>query len=92
VGSRTRPPALTWGLCGSRAVAVAPGGAWLATGGDDKSVRIWDVSIWQVSALMRLEKRVDACAWLTAETLAVGGLAGLYLFDFLADGQAMAQG
>jgi WD40 repeat protein len=67
------------------AVAVAPDGSWLATAGSDRTVRIWDVATGQARALMRLDNRVYACAWLGTNGLAIGGLAGLYLFDFLAD-------
>jgi hypothetical protein len=66
------------------AVAVAPDGSWLASGDDDGTVRIWDVATGQARALMRLDSRVYACAWLGTNGLAIGGLAGLYLFDFLA--------
>jgi len=66
-----------------RAVAVAPDGSWLATGSADRTVRIWDAATGQERALMRLEDGIQAAAWLTRSTLAVGGPAGLYLFDFL---------
>ncbi len=64
-------------------VAVAPASRWLATGSDDGTVRIWDTATWQAQALMRVDNRVNACAWLGANALAVGGPAGLYLFDLL---------
>src|SRR5262249_30624539 len=67
------------------AVAVAPDGRWLATGGDDRTVRIWDVASGQTQALMRLENSVNASAWVSIDTLTVGGPAGLYLFDFQTD-------
>ena len=35
-----------------RAVAVAPDGSWLATGGDDGTVRIWDVATGQQRAAL----------------------------------------
>ena len=65
------------------AVAIAPDGSWLATG-DDGMVRIWDTGMWRTRASMRIESMIFACAWLRTEGLAVGGSAGLYLFDFLA--------
>jgi NB-ARC domain/WD domain, G-beta repeat len=68
---------------GVAAVAAGPDGSWLASGGEDGTIRIWRAAIWQAQAIMRLESRIDATAWLTAETLAVSGSAGLYLFDFL---------
>jgi len=52
---------------------------------------IWDAATGQVRALMRLDDDDDACAWLGAHSLAVGGPAGLYLFDFVT-GTASGQG
>jgi WD40 repeat protein len=65
------------------AMAVAQDGTWLATGSQDGTVRIWDVATGGVRALMRLDGSVSASAWLGDHALAVGGPAGLYLFDFL---------
>jgi WD40 repeat protein len=64
---------------------VAPDGTWLASGDADGTVRIWDVTASRTQALMRIDDTVDACAWLKLNTLAVGGAAGVYLFDCLAD-------
>jgi len=66
-----------------RAVAIAPSGGWLATGGY-RSVRIWDPFTGEAVALMRVEGTIRTGAWLSDEVLACGGRAGLYLFDFLA--------
>ena len=77
--------ALTGHTRGVSAVAVAPDGSWLATGSHDKTVRVWDVATRQARALMRLDNSVAASTWLSASALAVGGPAGLYLFDFLTD-------
>ena len=68
---------------GVASVAVAPDGSWLVSGGADGTVRIWDVAAWQARAMMRVENSVCTCAWLGSSALAVGGSAGLYLFDFL---------
>lgn len=66
------------------AVAIAPDGTWLATGGLDGTARIWEAATGQERALMRVENVILACAWLGTRGLAAGGRAGLYLFDFLA--------
>jgi WD40 repeat protein len=73
-------------------VAVAPGGRWLASGGWDGTVRIWDVATGQRLALMRLDHSVDALTWLGPSTVAVAGPAGLYLFEFLTDDDADPRG
>jgi len=65
-------------------VAVAPNGSWLATGSNDHTIRIWDVVTGQALALMRLDNTINVCAWLGINGLAIGGPAGLYVFDFLA--------
>jgi WD40 repeat protein len=71
-------------LHGISAVAVAPDGNWLASGGADGELRIWDTATRQQQALMRVENSIHACTWLGTFGLAVGGWAGLYLFDFFA--------
>lgn len=48
-------------------------------------MRIWDVTTWQPRALMRVGNETFDCAWHTTRKLAVGGMRGLYLFDFLTD-------
>jgi WD40 repeat protein len=66
-----------------KAVAVAPDGSWLATASTDGTVRIWDTATWRPSALMRVDRWIFTCAWMSNERLAVDGSAGLYVFDFL---------
>jgi WD40 repeat protein len=64
------------------AVAVTADGSWLASGGRDGTVRIWDPVTGQKIGLMRVDNTINACASLNVNTLAVGGAAGLYLFEF----------
>jgi WD40 repeat protein len=65
------------------ALAVAPDGSWIATGGNDGTARIWDPATPQPQALMRVDGAISVCSWLGCNALAVGGSAGLYLFRFL---------
>jgi len=62
--------------------------------GDDScpagTVRIWDVATGQPRAFMRLDSDIAACAWLGRQGLAVGGTAGLYLFDLMTEPMATA--
>jgi WD40 repeat protein len=65
------------------AVAIAPDGAWLASAGEDGSVRIWDPVSGGIGALMRVDRPLRACAWGPfSQSLAVAGVAGLYHFTF----------
>ena len=77
---------------GAPALAVAPDGSWLATVGQDRTVRIWDPATWHVLTLMRVDNNVHVCAWLGHDALVIGGLAGLYLFDFLIETGPAATG
>jgi WD40 repeat protein len=74
------------------AVAAAPDGRWLAVSSHDGTVRIWDTTTWQARALIRVDNSVNTCVWLGANALAVGGLAGLYLFGLLPDTNPTAAG
>jgi WD40 repeat protein len=65
------------------AVGIAPDGRWLATVSADKTARIWDPATGHAHALMRVENPIRACSWLGAGAIYLGGLRGLYLFDFL---------
>ena len=62
-----------------------PDDMWLAYGGEDGILRIWDVSNGQAKAMMRIDNTILSCAWLGSGGLAIGGPAGLYVFDFQAN-------
>jgi WD40 repeat protein len=75
--------ALTGHESGVTAVAIAPDGAWIATASDDRAVRIWDAATGRSRAMVRVDNTISVCAWIGSHGLAVGGDAGLYVFDFL---------
>ena len=67
------------------AVAIAPDGTWLATGGrDDGTVRIWAADGAHSSGVtaIRVDGDVSSCAWFPGSTdLGIGGNRGLYRFS-----------
>ena len=68
---------------GAAALAVAPDGSWLASAGRDGTVRIWDPASGLALAFMRLDSGAYRSAALGRFALAVGGSAGLCVFDLL---------
>jgi WD40 repeat protein len=68
------------------AVAISPDGTWLATGSQDGTAQICDTRTWQTRAYIRVDASISSAAWLGSGAVALGGTAGLYLFDFRADG------
>ncbi|KAG0258260.1 Ribosome biogenesis protein erb1 [Actinomortierella ambigua] len=46
-----------------RSVSVDPTGLWLASGGEDKTVRVWEVATGRCMATYRLEELVTSVAW-----------------------------
>ncbi len=70
------------GPCMVASLVVSPCGQ-LAAEHDDRVIVVWDIATWQPLAFMRVDDTVYALAWLGGTGLAVGGRAGLYLFDLL---------
>jgi WD40 repeat protein len=67
------------------ALAIAPDGAWLTTTSRDGTVSVWDTATGAASAVMRVDSKLQACAWDPAgRLLAAAGDAGLYLFQYRA--------
>ena len=65
------------------AVAIAPDGTWLATGSQDRTVRIWDAAVGRITAVLRVDSPLRDCAWSpSGRLLAVAGDSGFYLFAF----------
>jgi WD40 repeat protein len=64
-------------------LAVAPDDTWMASVGQDRTIRVWNLAADSISALMRVDRQLAACAWNpSGRSIAVGGDAGLYHFTF----------
>ena len=68
---------------GVTALSATLDGKSLVTGSAKGTVRLWDVATGDVRVLMRLDNTISALAWLGTDALAIGGAAGLYVFDLL---------
>ena len=64
-------------------VAIAPDSAWLASTTADGTLYVWELATADVVAIMRVDGRLDDCAWSPCgQILAAGGEGGMYLFTF----------
>jgi ribosome biogenesis protein ERB1 len=54
-----------------RALSAHPGGEWLATGGDDGDVRIWEIATARCCGVLHLGAKLQALAWCPAPGSAV---------------------
>jgi WD40 repeat protein len=70
--------------------AIAPDSTLLATASrtrddsdSDWTIQVWNPATGSALALMRVENAINACAWIGTTGLALGGEAGIYIFDFL---------
>ncbi|MFJ7046790.1 WD40 repeat domain-containing protein [Streptomyces sp. NPDC101112] len=62
--------------------ALAFSGPWLATAGEDATLRIWDPDARTVHTIMRTDSPLRCCSWsLDGRTLFAGGRRGLFGFD-----------
>ena len=76
-------PQINWHRTVVNAVTISSDGNWIASGGADCTVRVWETAHWQMQTLMRVENAIHTCTWLHGGSLACAGPAGLYVFDFL---------
>jgi len=73
------------------AVATAPDVTWLATAGDDRTIRVWGTVSTECFALMRAEAGLLCCAWLPrGDELVVGGKVGFHHVDVRPPGSGVA--
>ncbi|KOU43481.1 hypothetical protein ADK55_23510 [Streptomyces sp. WM4235] len=63
------------------AMAASPYSRWLATAGHDATLRIWEAANGRPAACVRVEDRLEACAW-HPDGITAAGTGGLFAFDF----------
>jgi WD40 repeat protein len=64
-------------------MAVSPDGKWLAACSANGSVWISNTPALEIQTLMRMDSKISSCIWLDNEKVAIGGTAGLCVFDFI---------
>jgi WD40 repeat protein len=58
-------------------------GSWVAATDAEGTIRIWRLSTGELVAMMRVEHRLNCCAWTPDDAaVIVGGDGGLYRFGF----------
>ncbi|XP_046843555.1 ribosome biogenesis protein bop1-like isoform X2 [Xenia sp. Carnegie-2017] len=57
-----------------RCISVDPSGQWLITGGDDKTVRYWEVSTGRCLSTIQFENKVQSVAWNPNPSLSLIGV------------------
>ena len=65
-----------------RTVAISPCDRWIVTGGDDRTIRVWDAQTGINTTTIRVDGRIMCCRWLPdGRQLCAGGYGGLYAFE-----------
>jgi hypothetical protein len=64
-------------------MTVSPDGKWLAACSTNGSMWISNTPALENQVLMRMDSKISSCIWLDHEKIAIGGTAGLCVFDFI---------
>jgi len=65
-----------------RAVAVSADGMWLVSADTEGEVRVWSLSTYSDAAMIRVDGRLESCAWLS-HVLAIGGSSASCAYEFV---------
>jgi WD40 repeat protein len=75
-----------------QAVAIAPDGTWIASAGQDRTIRIWDPRTGEAATMLRVDQRLETCVWHPAgDRLFAGGSAGVYRFELRPAGNRLSR-